>query len=148
MRQTLNKDEIEYFYNLLFKYEHEPSYAGYQDARVLDAIGSKIEIDDNHEDDENIINEKNNCIQYHRRRYKCRAILRHVRNAFAHGNIQSVDNDSAFLIKDYDDPQGRTKCNMLAKAKKDYLYELIDVMESTRKKSSKKVIKKQKKTKK
>ena len=37
---------------------------------------------------------------------------------------------------------------MLAKAKKDYLYELIDVMESTRKKSSKKVIKKQKKTKK
>ena len=133
MKQTLNKDEIEFFYNLLYKYEHE-SHAGYQDKKVLKAIGNNIIIDDKHEKNEIISIEKTNCLQftpYHN--CKCWAILYHVRNSFAHGNIQSIEKDTTFLIRDYSDKGKRTKCNMLGIVKKSNFYELIDAIEKTKK---------------
>ena len=98
-------------------------------------------LDDNHTDVENITTEKKNCLQFTNRKYKCRSILHHVRNAFAHGNIQSIDNDSAFLIQDYSDGRNRTTCNMLGIVNKKYFYELIDAMEKTRKVTKKKTSK-------
>ena len=138
MKQNLSNEEIVFFYNLLFRYEHE-TLAGYKDDDVMRVIGSKIVIDDNHTDDEILSYVKDNCIQYAYRKNKCRAILRHIRNAFAHGNIQSTEKYSVFIMKDYDDPSKRKKCNMLAKVNKGYFYELIDAMESTRKKPSQKI---------
>lgn len=136
MEQTLNKEEIEFFYQLLYRYERE-SHAGYQDETVLGLIGSKIEIDDMHNDKENISTEKDNCLQFPHRRFKCLTILYHIRNAFAHGNIESIENGSTFLIKDFSDKSKRSKCNMLGKIDKNLFYELIGIMESTRKKTNK-----------
>lgn len=131
-KHNLSKDEIEFFYKILYKYEHE-SLAGYQDKEVEKMIGSKVAFDDKHKDGENITTEKKNCLQFPFRKYICRSILNHVRNAFAHGNIQSIENDSAFLIQDYSDGKKRSTCNMLGIINKKDLYELIDVMEKTRK---------------
>lgn len=139
MTHNLSKDEIEFFYNLLYKYEHE-SHAGFQDKEVEKLICSKVALDDKHKDSENITIEKKNCLQFPYRKYRCRSILNHVRNAFAHGNIQSIENDSAFLIQDYSD-RNRTTCNMLGIINKKDFYELIYTMEKTRKK-----VKKNKKT--
>lgn len=133
MTHNLSKKEIEFFYNILYKYEHE-SLAGYQDKEVEKLIGSKVTLDDKHKDGENITTEKKNCLQFPYRKYKCRSILNHVRNAFAHGNIQSIENDSAFLIQDYSDGRNKTTCNMLGIINKKDFYELIDTMEKTRKK--------------
>jgi hypothetical protein len=136
MTHNLSKDEIEFFYNILYKYEHE-SHAGYQDKEVEDLVGSKVTLDDNHTDAENITSEKKNCLQFPNRQSKCIAILYHIRNAFAHGNIMSIENNTEFLIQDYSDKKVRSKCNMLGIINKKDFYELIDVMEKTRKKSKK-----------
>lgn len=141
MTHHLSKNEIEFFYNILYKYEHE-SLAGYQDKEVEKLIGSKVTLDDKHKDGENITTEKKNCIQLPYRKYRCRSILNHVRNAFAHGNIYSIENDSAFLIRDYCDGRNRTTCNMLGIINKKNFYELINAMEKTRKVTKKKKIKK------
>jgi hypothetical protein len=132
MTHNLNKDEIEFFYKILYKYEHE-SHAGYQDKEVEKMIGSKVTLDDVHKDSENITTEKKNCLQFPHRQNKCITILNHIRNAFAHGNIQSIENNTEFLIQDYSDKKVRSKCNMLGIINKKDFYELMDAMEKTRK---------------
>ena len=136
MTHNLSKDEIEFFYNILYKYEYE-SLAGYQDKEVEKMIGSKVALDDNHTDVENITTEKKNCLQFPKRQSECKAILNHIRNAFAHGNIVSIENNTEFLIQDYSDKKVRSKCNMLGIINKKDFYELIDAMEKTRKKARK-----------
>lgn len=131
MEHLLNKAEIAYFYELLYKYEHE-SHAGYQDKKVIAEVSGDITLDDNHKNDENLTNIQGNVIQftpYHKN--KCWAILYHVRNAFAHGNLKS--KDKFFLIKDYSDKNKRERCNMLALVEKEKFYKLIRVMNDTRK---------------
>lgn len=137
MDHKLSKDEIAYFYEFLYKYEHE-SHAGYQDGKVEAIIGESLSIDDNHKNGDNISIIIGNTLQFTPyKNNKCWAILHHVRNAFAHGNIQSVDNGKCFLILDYSDKSKRGKCNMLAKIEKDKFYDLVSVIEGTRKKPQK-----------
>lgn len=138
MGHKLSKDEIAYFYELLYKYEHE-SHAGYQDAKVMEKIGADIALDDNHREVDNIANAIRNTLQFTPyRNNKCWAILRHVRNAMAHGNIQSVDGDTSFLIQDYSDHSKRQVCNMLALIEKDKFYKLIEAVNETRNNKRKK----------
>ena len=135
MKQSLNKEEIFFFYNLVFKYEHE-SHAGYQDDKVVEEIGSEVVFDYNHRNGECITKEMDNVLKftlYHNN--LCWAILYHIRNSFAHGNLQSVDNDTFFLIKDFSDKSVRKKCNMLGKIEKNKLYRLIDIIEQKRNKT-------------
>ena len=133
MTHNLSKEEIAYFYELLYKYEHE-SHAGYQDKEVEAKMGSDVLLDDNHQLGNNISTPIENTLQFTPyRNIKCWAILYHVRNALAHGNIQSVDNDKYFLIRDFSDKSKRQVCNMLAKIEKKKLYELINAIEDTRK---------------
>ena len=90
MSMNLTKDEIEYFYRLLYKYEHE-SHAGYKVNKVLEIVGNEVTLDDQHEYGDNITNIKQDCLQFSPyRKNKCWAILFHVRNAFAHGNIEKL----------------------------------------------------------
>lgn len=132
MNQTLTESEILFFYNLLFKYEHE-SKAGYKDDEVEEQMGDMVQLDANYKDGDNITDEQMNCLKFSPyRKNKCWAILRHIRNAFAHGNIQSVEGDTAFLIKDYSDRSKRSKCNMLAKIDKQIFYNLISTIEEVR----------------
>ena len=129
----LSSDEILYFYDLLLKYEHE-SYTGYQEKKVLEKFEGKIGFDDQHTKQENITQETDDCFRFTPFAHnKCAAILYHVRNSFAHGNLQSIDNDTKFLIKDYSDTKKRQKCNMLGIISKELFYELVDFMNKTRK---------------
>ena len=133
MEHELNKEEIAYFYELLYKYEHE-SHAGYQDDKVIEKIGGEINLDDNYKKGCNISTEKKNVLQFTPyRKNKCWAILYHTWNAFAHGNIQSVDDDKYFLIKDYSDKSKRQVCNMHALIEKEKFYRLIKTINETRK---------------
>lgn len=133
MEHKLNKDEIAYFYELLYKFEHG-SRAGYQDD-ILDAMIGKDDIlDDNHQKKDNISIATENTIHftpYYNN--KCWGILYHVRNAIAHGNIKSVDEDRYFLIQDFSDRSKRQMRNMYTKIEKDKFYHLINVIEKSRK---------------
>lgn len=135
---TLSPKEILYFYDLLLRYEYE-SYTGYQDKEVFKKVGGKIIFDDKHVQGENITQETDECFRFVPfGQTICGAILYHIRNSFAHGNLQSIENDTKFLIKDYSDKKKRRKCNMLGKISKIELYALVDIMNKTRKKSNKK----------
>lgn len=137
MEHKLSKDEIAYFYELLYKYEYD-SHGGYQDKKVKSLICGDLVLDDNHKDGENICSKKKNILQFTPfGKTNCWAILNHTRNAFAHGNIQSVDGDTSFLIQDYSDKSKRQICNMLALVEKDKFYKLIEVINDTRKKTIK-----------
>ncbi len=129
---NLSEKEVKFFYDLLYKYEHG-SHAGYQDGKVLEEIQGVIELDDNYNKECNITRKAINEIKFAPyRNNKCWAIQYHIRNAFAHGNIKSVDNDTAFLIQDFSDKSKREKCNMLCYIEKGNLYTLIRIMEETR----------------
>ena len=133
MMHKLSKDEIAYFYELLYKYEYD-SRAGYQDDKLDTSVDADVSLDDKHQKNDNITVSIDNTLQftpYYNN--KCWAILYHVRNAFAHGNIQSVDNDNSFLIQDFSDKKKRQKCNMLAKIEKTKFYDLIKAIESAKK---------------
>lgn len=132
----LTKEEICSFYELLYKYEHE-SHAGYKDEEVVKKLKNDLIFDDNYEPKGNIIGEVENTLKFSPyRNNKCWAILYHVRNAFAHGNIKSVENDKYFLIQDYSDKSKRLKCNMLAKIEKEKFFDLIDIINATRKQNN------------
>ena len=137
MGHGLTHNEIAYFYELLYKYEHE-THAGYKDEEVVKRLEHDLILDDNYERNCNITGTIENSLKftpYYNN--KCWAILYHVRNAFAHGNIKSVDGDKYFLIQDYSDKGKRQKCNMLAKIEKNRFYMLIDIINTTRKLNSK-----------
>lgn len=132
MKTSLTEPEIAYFYNLLFDFEHVKPI-GYTDCKVEKEIGEKIILDNEHDKDENITNPILNRIQFAPYYWnKCSGILGHLRNAFAHGNITSVDNDKNYLIKDFSDKSKRHKCNMLAYVDKNRFHNLINVMLKTR----------------
>ena len=57
MEHKLSKDEIAYFYELLYKYEYD-SHGGYQDKKVKSLICDDLVLDDNHKDGENICSKK------------------------------------------------------------------------------------------
>ena len=58
---SLSKEEILYFYNLLYKYEYD-SYFGFQDEKALKLVGDKISFDDKHVHGENITQETDKCL--------------------------------------------------------------------------------------
>lgn len=135
MELNLSNKEIAYFYDLLYRYEHE-SHAGYNDDEMIKKVD--VIIDDKYNQNDNIACEKINTIKFSPYyNNKCWGILYHVRNALAHGNIESVTEDNCFLIKDYSDKRKRQKCNMLAKIEKEKFYQLIKAIETTRKNNSK-----------
>ena len=137
MNHNLNKEEKAYLYELLYKFEYG-SRAGYQDDK-LDTMIADVAINDNYKKKDNIAAAPDNSLHftpYYNN--KCWAILYHVRNAFAHGNIESVDNDKMFLIKDYSDRKNRQVCNMYAKIEKEKFYRLINAIEKSKEISSKK----------
>lgn len=95
-------------------------------------------LDDNYERNGNITDTIENTLKFSPyQNNKCWAILHHVRNAFAHGNIQSVDDDKLFFIQDFSDKSKRQKCNMLTKIEKDKFYKLVDTINLTRKHNNK-----------
>lgn len=82
-------------------------------------------LDDKHMDGENITTEKKNCLQFPYRQNKCKTILNHIRNAFAYGNIQSIEKGLEFLIQDYCDGKKRSTCIMLGIINIIFFYELM-----------------------
>ncbi len=131
METTLNEAEIKFFYDILYNIEHEKPI-GYNDRKVEKRIGEEVKMDNKHSEDENLTTPQLNVFQYSPRYWnKCSGLLGHPRNAFAHGNIDSVE-DNKFLIKDFSDKSKRSKCNMLALIEKTKFYNLIEAMKDTR----------------
>lgn len=135
-KAKLNESEILYFYDFLYEYEHG-ILKGYNEKKFLKKVANLVGIDDQHEKGGNITTSIDNCLQFSPYgQTKCMGILYHVRNAFAHGNLYSINNDSEFLILDYSDKKKRLKCNMLGKIEKQRFYDMISAMKSTTSKNN------------
>ncbi len=138
VNNNLTKKEIVYFYNLLYEYEHRPS-SKYDNKKVKKAMEGKIVINDSFPKNANITEMNLNVLNFTPySNSMCLGILYHIRNSFAHGNLTSVDDGKAFLIKDFSDKQKRSKCNMLGYIAKEKLYELIDTIRKTSKNTKRK----------
>ena len=133
-RNKLSDKEILFFYNLLYDYEHDESHAGYKPNDFLEELGHLVNVNDNYDKKANITKFEENTMDFTPYNNNiCWAILFHIRNSIAHGNLYSSSDDKSFLIFDYSDREKRSRCSMSGMVEKTKLYKLLDIIKKTRK---------------
>lgn len=133
-RKKISDEEILYFYNFLYEYEHDGSHAGYKPALFLQELGNLVIVNDNYDKKANINKlEQNNLHFTPYNKNLCWAIMYHIRNSIAHGNLYSTCDGQSFLIFDYSDKEKRSRCTMSGKVEKTKLYKLLSLIQKTRK---------------
>ena len=133
-RKKLSDEEILYFYNILYEYEHDASHGGYKQEDFLKKLDNLVHLNDQYGRNANITILNENDLEFTPYNNNiCWAILYHIRNSIAHGNLYSTNDDNSFLILDYWDKEKRTKCSMSGLIEKDKLYQMIQLIKNTRK---------------
>lgn len=134
-KKKLRDEEILYFYNILYEYEHDITHGGYNPDAFRRELNDLVIVNDQYEKTANISLLKQNDLEFTPYNNNiCWAILWHIRNSMAHGNLYSTNDDKNFLIFDYSDREKRTKCSMSGLVEKDKLIKLIEIINKTRKK--------------
>lgn len=133
-RKKLSDEEILYFYNILYEYEHDATHGGYRQDVFLQKLDKLVLLNDQYEKKANITVLNENDMEFTPYNANvCWAILYHIRNSIAHGNLYSTSDDRFFLIYDYSDKEKRTKCSMSGLVEKEKLYQMIQIIKDTRK---------------
>ena len=117
-------DELLFFYGFLYQYEKDANHKGYNSRYLSKDLRAVI---DNHQKDIKK-NKSNNLILYTGKTVVA-DFLRHLRNAVAHCNIQSVTEKNTFILYD-EDRSG--KCTMYGSINKPLFYKLISEINKTR----------------
>ncbi len=124
-KSKLDNKELQFFYDFLYQYETDVNHKGYN-SRYLSKDLRKI------------LNNKQKVIKKSKETnfilYKGKTViadfLKHVRNSFAHCNIQSSSQKNSFLL--YDEDNSR-KCSMYGNINKAVFYNLINEINKARK---------------
>ena len=107
-KKKLSDKEKLYFYDILYKYEHDVSHAGYRPEVFLEKLADLVSINDNYVKGTNITMEESNALHFTPYNNNvCWAILYHVRNSMDHGNLYSTIDMKSFIIFDYSDREKR-----------------------------------------
>ncbi len=125
-KTRLDKEEMDFFYQILYQYENEENHKGYNLRYLSKDLRSKINLKGKQT---NITAPKAKNTLYYSGSTVIADLLRHVRNAFAHCNIGSSKNSLTFTF--YDEYQGR--CTMAGSMDKAIFYSLISEINKTRK---------------
>ena len=140
-KHRIKDEELPFFYNILYRYEAEER-KGLNYQFVEKELRSVVNLQYKQKDvsgpiSPNTIRYSGGCVSVD--------LLRHVRNAFAHGNIRSDDSKNIYSF--YDEWHGQ--CNMKGIMNKDVFRKLINAIFETKdgKKVTPKRIVKQKKLK-
>ena len=122
----LEKEEMSFFYEILFLYENDDNHKGYDIRFLSKELRSKIDLKGKRT---NITAPKAKNTLCYTGSTVIADLLRHVRNAFAHCNIGSSINSLTFTF--YDEYQRR--CTMAGSMDKAIFYSLIKEIKKTRK---------------
>lgn len=101
---NLEDNEVLYFYNLLYILERETQYDGFNIQRIDKNLKRTVHLNSDFIKDRSIPKPSvKNTINFRGRRQKTKQFLKHIRNSFAHGLIESRGNAFYFL----DMPSGK-----------------------------------------
>ena len=121
----MENEELRFFYEFLYQYEKDDSHKGYNSrylSKDLRTVLSNKQKDIKRFKETNLILYTGNTV--------IADFLRHLRNAFAHCNIQSNSQKASFVLYD-EDKSG--KCTMYGNVNKAVFYKLISEINKTRK---------------
>jgi hypothetical protein len=103
---NLSENEVLYFYNLLFLLERTTNYEGFNIQRIDPLIKKAIRLNSDFGKNDVVIKpNKKNSMNFRGKSQKTKHLLKHIRNSFAHGLLESRNNDFYFL----DVPSGKEK---------------------------------------
>ena len=118
-----DESELKFFYDFLYQYENDENHKGYNSRYLNKELRSILK---HKQKSIKKPNEKNIIL------YSGGSVvadfLRHLRNVFAHCNIESVNEKMIFVF--YDEYKG--KCTMYGKIDKSLFYKLMKEIEKTR----------------
>lgn len=101
---NLSEEEVKYFYSLLYLLERKTYYKGFNIQRIDSKIGKTFVLNSNYGKYDSIPKPKGkNILNYMGKNGKTEYLLKHIRNSFAHGLLESRGNDFYFL----DVPSGK-----------------------------------------
>lgn len=126
---NLSENEVQYFYNLLYLLERETLYRGFNIQRIDSTIRKKVVLNSNFGKYESVLKPQDkNVLNYRGKSGKTEYLLKHIRNSFAHGLLESRNND--FYILDV--PPGKItqhnlekNASMIGLIEKDVFYKMI-----------------------
>lgn len=125
-KYKLEKEDLSFFYDILYRYEKEDKHNGY-DYRLVDKkLKNKITLLHNQK---SISTPKTKNTILYSGGPIIPALLRHVRNAFAHCNIRSTEGGLTYSF--YDEYQGN--CTMSGTMDKAIFHGLIKEIQKIRK---------------
>lgn len=126
---NLSEEEVKYFYGLLYLLERKTYYKGFNIQRIDSKIGKAFVLNSNYGKYDSIPKPKGkNILNYMGKSGKTKYLLKHIRNSFAHGLLESRGND--FYILDV--PPGKISqrdleknASMIGLIEKDVFYKMI-----------------------
>lgn len=127
---NLSEEEVKYFYGLLYLLERKTYYKGFNIQRIDSKIGKTFVLNSNYGKCDSIPKPKGkNILNYMGKSGKTECLLKHIRNSFAHGLLESRGNDFYFL----DVPSGKRTgeklenfASMIGTMEKGTFYKMID----------------------
>ena len=107
---NLSEDEVQYFYNLLYLLERITHYKGFNISRMDSTVRNSIKLNPNFLETEVVPKPfVKDSINYAGRSNHTKYLLKHIRNSFAHGLLESKGDDFYLL----DIPRGKGNENNL-----------------------------------
>ena len=95
---NLSETEIQYFYNLLYILERKTKYEGFNIQKMKSKVTKSIRLNGDYRTDEYVPKPyKKNGLNFRGKHKKTYHLLKHIRNSFAHGLLESRGNDFYIL---------------------------------------------------
>lgn len=132
---NLSESEIQYFYNLLYILERETKYEGFNIQKIKPSTKKMIQLNGDFGKDVSVTKpNKKNVLNFRGKNKKTKHLLKHIRNSFAHGLIESRGN--YFYLLDLPSEnipeQFREKyANMIGIMSKNVFYKMIKAVLNT-----------------
>jgi len=132
---NLNEKEVQYFYNLLYILERVAKYKGFNISRIPSEIKKSIHLAPNYMENSKIPKpSERNTINYWGKSNHSKYLLKHIRNSFAHGLLESKGDTFYFL----DIPSGKENeknledvASMIGFMDKDVFYKMMEAVLNT-----------------
>lgn len=132
---NLSESEIEYFYGLLYLLERKTKYEGFNIQKMKSKVTKSIRLNGDYGADEYVPKPtKKNGLNFRGKHKKTYHLLKHIRNSFAHGLLESRGEN--FYILDV--PSNRIKepnlekvASMIGVMSKQTFYKMIKALLNT-----------------
>lgn len=129
---NLSEKEILYFYNLLYLLERDTKFEGFNIQRIDSNVKKTVNLNSDFGKDDIVPKPLiENAFNFKGKNKKTKSLLKHIRNSFAHGLLESRGNDFYLL----DIPSGKENekdlesvASMIGTMNKSIFYKMIEAI--------------------